>query len=811
MRRSCMGWAAALSVLMVLGCAPASRGGVTLVRDGEAVAKILVWSAIEKPTDREVSDAEAAGIAIRADAVAELVEHIRLMSGATLDVFELGDPGGRGGVRIVLAPPINDSSDGGNVSPETFEISVSEDRVLVSGETDQALRHGVYELLRRLGCDWVMPGEIGMVVPKRRTVVVPKMHVKQEPSFFFRRLWYRGYPDKRAEESERFARWQLRHKGDVKGHALLGASGHVWPSFIKRHQEEFDKDPTMYALVRGADGGMERRGPQIEPTHPRVMELFVEEIRGTYEKHIAEGKWTQETTAGFGIGPADGMGYSESPEAWLSGSGRIDPIVGDADRTDALILLGNRILEQVVDDYPNAHVGFYSYSVHGDYPARYKPHPNIVQIFAPINFSRFHSLLDENSKTQSYYRRVLDQWGELAREQGNPLIYRGYNWNLADNMMPFSKVRIWGEELPYYHRLGFLGLNVEATKAWSVNGPSDYVFMRLAWDATLDWREVLQEYCEKAFGEGAEAMERYLMRIIETQHGSGQEAGSYHAFHLIYDEDWVAQGDGDLQAALAAAETDRQRQRVMHFKRAHEALALYLDYHAATRRFDFAGAADGYAAMIAHWQETYDWNSDLVATEVPQYLGGLVRSFVEESAKYSSGAYRMVQRIPDELVTMFDPTVRGELMNYHSPAINDSGFIKTRTFGSTWDAQGLTGMRSGGVWYRYRFTLPGDAGDEGIGLFLGGFEDEAQVWINGELVGSSGVRFSRPAVFDLTDWIDRAGENVLAVRVVRNSKANEIGLGGLIRPSFIFAGPRLERAAPAVLDLGRVLPGGERE
>ena len=803
-------WMPALGLLMLLITAPACLADVTLVRDGKPVAKIYVQGPIGRPSGDAAGTSEAEAIDMRADAVEEINEHLQLMSGATLEVVEIGDRRGLDGPAIVLtrSERVEDSG----ASPEAFRLWTDGDFVIIFGNTDQGVRHGAYELLRQLGCDWVMPGEVGRIVPMRRTVTVPELDVSEAPSFQFRRLWYRGYPAPRLpEEAERFALWQQRHKGDVGGHPLLAAGGHVWQAFVRRHQDEFDKDPTMYALVRGPDGAMVRRGPQVEPTHPRVVELFVQEIRDSYEQNIAAGTWTRDTVAGFGIGPADGMGYSESPEAWLSGAGRIDPIIGEPDRTDALILLANRILEQIVDDYPNAHVGFYSYSVHADYPARYKPHPNIVQIFAPINFSRFHSVLDENSKTQSYYREIVEQWGRLSRQQGNPLIYRGYNWNLADNMMPYSKVRIWGEELPYYHRHGFLGLNVEATKAWSVNGPSDYVFMRLAWDATLDWREVLKEYCANAFGPAAEPMHRYLMRIIDTQHGSGQEAGSYHAFHLVYDDAWVADGEADLQEAQRLAEPGHQRDRISAFQRAHEALKLYLAYHAATRRFDFAAASDAYDAMLEHWQQSYDTNTDLVATEVPQYLKAFITPFVKQASQYSSEPYKLIVPIPDVLPTMFDPHVVGERMNYHSPAINDTGFIKTRTFSSTWDAQGLTGIRSGAVWYRFHFTLPDDVGDDAIGLFLGGFEDEAQVWINGELIGTSGQRFSHPAVFDLTDRIDRDGENLLAVRVIRNSKANEIGLGGLLRPSFIFTGPQLESPAPQPLDLGRVLPGGERE
>lgn len=137
-----------------------------------------------------------------------------------------------------------------------------------------------------------------------------------------------------------------------------------------------------------------------------------------------------------------------------------------------------------------------------------------------------------------------------------------------------------------------------------------------------------------------------------------------------------------------------------------------------------------------------------------------------------------------------DPNAVGHRMQFYSPALQEASLVKIRTYTSTWDAQGLAGVRTGAVCYRHHFQVA--AADKGkpIGLFLGGFEDEARVWINGKLIGTSGQRFSMPAEFDLTAGIDYTGDNVLAIEVVRNSAANEIGLGGLLRPSFLFTGPR---------------------
>ena len=202
-----------------------------------------------------------------------------------------------------------------------------------------------------------------------------------------------------------------------------------------------------------------------------------------------------------------------------------------------------------------------------------------------------------------------------------------------------------------------------------------------------------------------------------------------------------------------------------------------------------------------------------MANEAPQYLNRFIAKFVAEGLAYSSASNRMVMPVPDELPTQFDEKVigYGAGFDYERPDTDDTGWMKTRTYSSNWDAQGLAdGHRVGAVWYRFRFTLPADLKDQPIGLFAGGFEDEMRVWINGHLVGTSGVRFSNPAVFDLTDGIQAGTENLLAMQVIRNSGANEIGLGGILRPCFLFTGPRLEKKAPGPqVELRRVLPGGE--
>jgi len=805
-----------LAVLLCAGVV-AQAAGVTVVKDGQAVAKIYLRGPLmpaEAKAPRGGWSAEQAAAIQRSEVVRDLQYHLQKMSGAALEIVTVDDPAGVTGPAIVfgeLAIKLGATAVKTTPQHEGYRLLTKGNLVLIGGESDLAAEHGAYALLRKLGCDWVFPGAIGEVIPQKKTVDIPQLDESSAPDFQVRGLHYRGYdPPRLPEESARFDQWK-RRQGGVGGGDLpfMGAGGHVWGAFIDNHKAEFEKDPTMLALRRAADGTLKRMGPQLESTHPRVIELFVQDIKNTYAKNIAAGKWTKDTTAAFGIGPADGLGYSMSPEALAAGTGRIDPVVGEVDRTDELVLLGNKILEQVLPEYPNCYVGFYSYSVHADYPARYQPNPHIVPIFAPINFSRLNSVLDPNSKSQAYYRGVVEQWGKLSKAQGNPLIYRGYNWNLAENLLPFSKVRIWGEELPYYKAQGMIALNVEATKQWATLAPSDYVFMRLAWDSSQKWQDLLHEYCTRAFGAAAPPMERYFTRIIDTQQGAGQEAGSYHAFPLIYNDAWVKTARGDFDQAQKLAKLPEERTRIEYFAGSLEMLQRYLNYVNATKQYDFTASKAAYDSIVALWKQEYAKDTDIVSNEGPAYLKRFIERFVNEGLQYSTAPYKMVVKIPDELPTAFDPNDVGYRMQFQSPAINDRGWIKTKTFSSTWDAQGLSSLRSCAVWYRHHFTLPADAKGQPVGLFIGGVEDEARVWINGKLIGTSGQRFSFPSEFDLTDGIKYDGENVLAIEVIRNSMANEIGLGGIIRPCYLFTGPRLATKAPKPLELRRVLPGGE--
>jgi hypothetical protein len=809
-----------LALGLVLGSGSLALADVTVVDKGQPKAKIYVTGPL-KVAELKIkelnalsdSEKEARELAKqRGELIADLNYHIKKMSGFELEVVETGDPAQVKGPALVVGPlatKMGATAKETTPNGEAFRLLVKGDLALMGGESDVASRHAVYELLRRLGCDWIMPGAEGEIIPNLPGLVIKDMDVALKPDFQVRASWYSGgSPIIEKEEFAEYIVWLKRQQQttrDQKFPALFLSGGHYWDSLLRTYKAVLDADPSMRAQVRQLDGTIKPGTTQLDAANPKVVDLTVNDIKAQYKKS----GWANDHAYTKSIGPNDGGGYSISAESFAAGADRVDPMTGDRDQTDVLINYLNQVVTRLKPEYPNFRAGYLIYSVHADYPQKYVPDPSLVFTFADITYSRYHSLLDRRSTTRAYYKSILDQWKALHEKQGNTYWYYGYNWNLAENLMPYSKMKIWGQDLPYYYSMGVLGHNNEQDKGWAILGPHNYLMARMGWDIKLDWKKVLTEYCAKAFGDGGPAMEKYYLMLIEQQESAGQEAGSFHAIGLIFDRAFVAKSKALFQEAKAAAKTDIQKKRVDYFSEPVQMLELYLNYREATYKFDFVEAQKQFDGMVALWENYYKQNPNLVSKYGYRYITRwLIKPYVTQAVKYSTGDYKIVHRLPDELKTAFDPHTKGAEMGMYRPEVSDKTWLKTKTYTSTWDAQGMGPYRPGSVWYRDTFTAPKELAEgQGMGLSIGAVEDTAQVWLNGEYLGM-GKGFMVPFQFDLSKHIKLGQENTIAIQVIRRNLLNESGVGGLFYPSFVFVGPKLEKPAPANEPARRILPGG---
>jgi beta-galactosidase len=142
-----------------------------------------------------------------------------------------------------------------------------------------------------------------------------------------------------------------------------------------------------------------------------------------------------------------------------------------------------------------------------------------------------------------------------------------------------------------------------------------------------------------------------------------------------------------------------------------------------------------------------------------------------------------VPAFPDEWLFRTDPGDRGQPEGWQRPDLNEAEW-RTLPVPAEWGTTPV-GRYEGAAWYRVRFTPPADLAGRKLILRFGAVDEEAWVYLNGELVGEHSAASTGQTVhqiwdkpFDLPLPKVRVGaENVLAVRV-----QNSMLAGGIFKP-----------------------------
>lgn len=767
-----------------------------LIRNGEAVARIY-HAPLGQSTNvtlRDFSrnmDMTKRGQALLAIAVHDLKYHLEKMSGATVELVAVEDPATIKAPALVIGVPamaLGAKQTQHANSPEAFRVLSANGRVLISGHGEYAdfgTSHGIYEFLYRLGCDWVFPGEEGEVIPKRATVTAPDMDVQSAPSFKQRHAWYGGMQQDGEAQLE-FFKWMQRQKMQDRSVLIdsFNTGGHGSTKRFHQFQDELDAGTA--------------------PAETRIVKETIEHIRKRFE----DGGWKKDATVCLpGYGPGDGGGLQRPFTARTA----IDS--GRPEGTDIIILFFNTLLEATEKEFPNLHLTYLVYSWHSDYPELHKPHPRIAVEVADLNYSRFQGIGCMSSRQRHYFRNVIDMWGKLHKEQGNILHRYYYGYNVANGYLPVSMIKIFGEGIPYEHDLGFTGMRFNLYDNWEVSGANNYVAARLVWDHTQDWRALVREFCEKSYGPAAGSMERYFLAMAEHQSASGIETGSFFGYHMIYDYDFIGELDGMLAEAARAAGEGIERTRVGYMQIQTQRLRWYLDMYEAMCAYKFTDAMAIYEKMQAQHAADMERNRQFASEMGATFLRLFHENGLKSAITYSQAPYKLIYRIPERLNTTLDRESNGQLQGFYHRAINDKHNLTSSTYRSTWDAQGFGGYRKGAVWYRIPFPLNlGEmdrdaAGKPTLGLFIGGGEGMVSVFCNDKFVARAHASLARGTVFDLTEHVEDGTNNLLALQFDRIGN-DELGTGGMTRPSFLFTGPRVEMENQEQNRPFRILPGG---
>jgi hypothetical protein len=414
------------------------------------------------------------------------------------------------------------------IQPEGFVIRTKDGNLYIVGrdQTPEGLPsdgtlNGCYEFLQRyIGVRWLMPGELGEVVPKTDSLKLGEIDIKEEPLLWQRRirdchahLEYGRVADALKNWGFQMSEWEKFFDTDITNawfrHHRLGARVklkymHSNMGYWDKYHKEY---PDIFAMQPNGSRVNTNVREQLCVSNPKVWELVAEE-------KIKELKENPQLTAAS-ITPNDG---GENKFCCCEKCAALDPpgspkIYGDDGNlrspqislTDRYFRYYNEVAKQVAKELPGRFLGVYAYSVYKLPPVTLdRLEKNLI-----VGYVGFNSYLDDKKRQED--RVLWLNWGKLAKQLFiRPNLF-WYNMGL-----PTNYARKVAADIRFMADNGMRASDFDGLIGnWGSEGLNYYVVAQTLWNPYADVNEIINDYCQAAYGKGAPAMKEYYSWLEE--------------------------------------------------------------------------------------------------------------------------------------------------------------------------------------------------------------------------------------------------------------------------------------------------------
>jgi hypothetical protein len=353
---------------------------------------------------------------------------------------------------------------------ENYLLRSEKDRLILLGNTPQAVEHAAWDLLSRLGYRQFFPGKTWEVVPRAPSLYID-VDVLESPDYHARRIWF-GF-GALEERSTDYLNWCKRNRA-TSGIELR--SGHAYDGVMHRHEAEFGKHPEYLALVDGV-----RKKPKFCIANEGLRKLVVQDALKQFEQNPE--------IDSVSCDPSDGGGWCQCADCAKIGS-----------VSDRALLLANEVAEAIQVQHPGRMVGMYAYNEHSP-PPSIEAHPQVV-ISVATSFIRGGFTIDQ----------LLAGWQAKTKTLG---IREYYSVNTWDRDLPGAarggRLNYLRETIPHFHASGGRFMSAESSDNFGPNGLGYYLAARMLWDVkeakNLD--SLAADFLEKAFGSARTPMAKF--------------------------------------------------------------------------------------------------------------------------------------------------------------------------------------------------------------------------------------------------------------------------------------------------------------
>ena len=750
--------------ILVMLVAPVAAASVTLVEDGECRTAIYVAAEVMESKDR----------ARLRDSVLDLANYLGKIS-ATIIPIRTGRPAADEQLVPIL---IGDMADGvfGNFAMKTefqqgYRFAISTKAIGMQGETDEGISYAIYELLDRLGCRWIVPGEIGEAIPQSRTVVMDETDIQQVPGTVSRSIIY-------ADDA-------FKRRNRLGGFPYI--AGHALESYLSKTQLE--QHPDWNAEIGGTR--------KLHACDVGFRLCWANSAVATAVADSLIARLDQNPVPCISISPGDGVNFCECAECRALDSGDWDPSMSCIAITDRYVHFANRIAERVVTKHPHVKLGFLAYVQFTRPPLREKLHPALIPQLAPITYCRAHTIDDPTCESRQRIRGLLEGWGKVSR---NIAMYE-YYFHLAEVAAPFPAIQRNLVELPIQYANRVTMWTPETLPNFESFTPGIYMGMRMAWNPQSDPRVILQDFFDKFYGDAAKPMAEYWQYIDDSWTNVPEHAGCGFSYLLRFTPDRLSGARNRMDAAIAACKNEMQRRRVAFADASLRQFELFMKLRRdfmACRFADLEADSQRWIATHQALGEKYADNFAFTKTSwEPRTLS------VAYFLAFYHNSYKDLARIGREFAIATPPLLEwryavdeakhGESQGWHLAEFAAQDWKLTDVAQQTWSTLGLDGYY-GPVWYRRQVDLADIPAGKRIYLWVGATDGRCKVFVNGQpasfkdpqgKVSSEATGYCEPFSFEITDLV-RPNSNQQLTIVGTRTELNELGTGGLLGPVLIY-------------------------
>jgi len=467
-------------VLLIAGGSRHCSAEIILIEDGQARTQIVADSRRATP----------AGAGILKDAADWLAASLKSASRADFAVVDQTDA--KTAIIIALAevwPEVAHSAGLNTAGNDDYAIVTRENeaRVYVLGNSADAARYGIADLLRRWGFRWFAPSPRWHVRPQFRDLAVD-LNVVASPQLIERRIWY-AYGmsgDDLRPLMQNYQRWAVANRLTLRG---LIRTGHSYGHIIGRNQEAFAENPDLSALKE--DGSRDTTSvPNARKfcfSNPGLISLVATDRRRLLE----ENRKSNPASFMVSVDPSDGQGTCHCSSCRKLGT-----------TTDRVFHLANETARRLRADDPRAWVGLYAYSSHR-LPPTIDVEPN-VYVQVALGFNR----------TQYSLPELVDRWSEKVNAIGLREYYgvEAWDWGLPGRARG-GRVAYHRKWIPFYAKRHLNGINAETNANWGAQSLGLYVASQMLWNPKVDVDSHVDEYFTMLFGTAADQMRSFYRKL----------------------------------------------------------------------------------------------------------------------------------------------------------------------------------------------------------------------------------------------------------------------------------------------------------